>query len=76
MTCTCHQCSGDSWDCPEHYRISRRYRETRRIIELVTNRVVTKQLVFKTLEKVDAEEAERSREFWDGADAELTRRGL
>ena len=74
--CTCHQCAGDTWDCPSHYRDSRRYRETRRIIELATNRVVTKQLVFQTLRKVDAENEERQSAFWAEMNADLDRRGL
>lgn len=74
--CTCHQASGDSWDCPEHYQDNRRFKEAKRIVQLaVEGRVSTVDNdILRMLRKIDAENAERSKEFFRKLNEDLDRR--
>lgn len=72
--CTCHQASGDSWDCPEHYRDNRRFRETARIAEICLGLKLPDGDVFTIIRKIDAENAERSAEFYRKLNEDLDRR--
>lgn len=74
--CTCHQASGDSWDCPEHYQDNPRFRDTSRIVELCTGHLPAIDFVFTIIRKIDEEKAERSKEFYRKLNEELDRRGL
>lgn len=76
MTCTCHQCSGDSWDCPEHYRKNQRYHDTARTMELATGTTPLPSAVKNVLRQIDAERAERQKAFWAEMNANLDRKGV
>lgn len=76
MNCTCHQASGDSWDCPEHYSLNRRFKEASRLLEIATGKHHSDAGVRLMLKQIDKENSQRDKAFWKEAFAELDRRGL
>lgn len=78
--CTCHQCSGDSWDCPEHYSINSRFREAKRLLEIGLGErgawLMSDIAVKSILRRLDKKQAAEDAAFWKERFAELDRRGL
>lgn len=74
--CTCHQASGDSWDCPEHYRLNRRFQEALQVAQLASGRPHNDKSILRILRSIDRANAKRDKAFWKEAFADLDRRGL
>ena len=73
--CTCHQASGDSWDCPDHYRKNKRFKEALQVAQLASGRPHNDASILRILRSIDRKNAEEDKAFWAEMFADLDRRG-